>query len=168
MKTASSFICHHPLGGFSHTSSSAAHRLSVFIGFAAFLWLNSFNGCGISRFFSGGKQSANRADVANEDGPAPGDVVVTGVPVDPEVAESEAASSAEVAAAGVDLMVMTQQVRDQRAEIAEAHMRQFRPNICLLNNDQILRHACDIAMAPDWMQNTYNTLPGPLLASMSC
>ncbi|CAL1156111.1 unnamed protein product, partial [Cladocopium goreaui] len=56
--------------------------------------------------------------------------------------------------------VMTQQVRDQRAEIAEAlvrNMRQFRPNICLLSNDQILWHACDIATAPDWMQNTYNT-----------
>ena len=52
--------------------------------------------------FSGGRQSANRADVANEDGPAPGDVVVTGVPVDPEVADSEAASLAEAAAAGGD------------------------------------------------------------------
>ena len=106
------------------------------------------------------RQSANRADVANEDGPAPGDVVVTGVPVDSEVAQSEAVSSASAAAASVDLTVMTQQVRDQRAEIAEAlvrNMRQFRPNICLLSNDQILRHACDIAMAPDWMQNTYNT-----------
>ena len=110
--------------------------------------------------FSGGRQSADRADVANEDGPAPGDVVVTGVPVDPEVADSEAASSAEAAAAGVDLTVMTQQVTDQRAEIAQAlvrNMRQFRPNICLLSNDQILRHACDIATAPDWMQNSYNT-----------
>ena len=107
--------------------------------------------------FSGGRQSANRADVANEDGPAPGDVVVTGVPVDSKVAQSEAVSSAS---ASVDLTVLTQQVRDQRAEIAEAlvrNMRQFRPNICLLSNDQILRHACDIAMAPDWMQNTYNT-----------
>ena len=106
------------------------------------------------------RQSANRADVANEDGPAPGDVVVTGVPVGSEVAQSEAVSSASAAAASVDLTVMTQQVRDQRAEIAEAlvrNMRQFRPNICLLSNDQILRHACDIAMAPDWMQNTYNT-----------
>ena len=106
------------------------------------------------------RQSANRADVANEDGPAPGDVVVTGVPVGSEVAQSEAVSSASAAAASVDLTVMTQQVRDQRAEIAEAlvrNMRQFRPNICLLSNDQILWHACDIAMAPDWMQNTYNT-----------
>ena len=85
---------------------------------------------------------------------------MTGVPVDSEVAQSEAVSSASAAAASVDLTVMTQQVRDQRAEIAEAlvrNMRQFRPNICLLSNDQILRHACDIAMAPDWMQNTYNT-----------
>ena len=101
------------------------------------------------RVFFAGRQSANPADAANEDGPQPDDVIVTGVPVDVEVAaatESDAASSAGAALAAQGLEVVAQQAKDQRLEIAQSlvrNMRQIRPNVCLMNHDQILRHTCD-------------------------
>lgn len=87
---------------------------------------------------------------------------MTGVPVDRDLADEEtvaAVEAASAASAAPGLQVMTQQAKDQRAEIAQSLVRltKVRPNICLLNHDQILHYTCDIATAPEWMQNTYNT-----------
>ena len=53
----------------------------------------------------------------------------------------------------------TQKRNCQHLQIAQSlktSLKQFQPNICLLNQDQFLRHACDIAVAADWMKACYN------------
>lgn len=120
--------------------------------------------------FGGGRQSAQSSNDENAEGPEPGDIVVTGTPVDldgealpSQLAENfEAAEAAAVAQAEEALQVteVAQRAHDQRVDIAQTlgrNLRKFQHNICLLNGDQIQRLTLDINTAPLWMQETYDT-----------
>lgn len=56
---------------------------------------------------------------------------------------------------------MVVHTNDQRLQIAQSLKsslnQEFQPNISMLNTDQLCRHACDLATAPDWMKECYNT-----------
>eukprot|EP00435_Cladocopium_sp_Y103_P043273 s3667_g12.t1 len=118
--------------------------------------------------------AASASDDRSEDGPQPGDMVVTGAPVvhhPPHPAEvvlaaeaaqgsqvtESVAATAEAAEAAETIVLHTNDQRLQIAQSLKTSLKEFQPNICLLNQDQLLRHACDLATAPDWMKESYNT-----------
>ena len=123
-------------------------------------------------FFGGGRSAASPSSTRSEEGPQPGDLVVAGTPVtfEPahpvevvlahEVGRPENVSEAATAEAAQAAETMVVHTNDQRLQIAQSlktNLKEFQPNICLLNQDQLLRHACDLATAPDWMKEVYNT-----------
>ena len=68
------------------------------------------------------------------------------------------AATAEAAQAAETMVVHTNDQRLQIAQSLKSSLNQeFQPNISMLNTDQIYRHACDLATAPDWMKECYNT-----------
>ena len=124
-------------------------------------------------FFGVGRSAGTPSNAGSEEGPQPGDVVVAGTPVTfhpPHPVEvvlaheagrpenESVAATAEAAQAAETMVVHTNDHRFQIAQSLKSSLNQeFQPNICMLNTDQLCRHACDLATAPDWMKECYNT-----------
>ena len=124
-------------------------------------------------FFGGGRSAASPSSAGSEEGPQPVDLVVAGTPVTfhpPHPVEvvlaheagrpenESVAATAEAAQAAETMVVHTNDHRFQIAQSLKSSLNQeFQPNICMLNTDQLCRHACDLATAPDWMKVCYNT-----------
>lgn len=123
-------------------------------------------------FFGGSRASTSPSNAASEAGPEQGEMVVAGTPVTfhpphpvevvlaHEVGHADNLSepaSRDAARAAETMVVHTNAQRLQIAESLRTHLKEFQPNICMLNQDQLLRHACDLATAPDWMKQVYNT-----------
>ena len=127
-------------------------------------------------FFGVGRSAGTPFNAGSEEGPQPGDVVVAGTPVTyhpPHPAEVVLAhevgrpenesvlATAEAAQAAQAAEAMVTHTSDQRLQIAQSLKsslnQEFQPSICMLNTDQLCRHACDLATAPDWMKECYNT-----------
>jgi hypothetical protein len=124
-------------------------------------------------FFGGGRSAASPSNAGSEEGPQPVDLVVAETPVTfhpPHPVEvvlaheagrpenESVAATAEAAQAAETMVVHTNDQRLQIAQSLKSSLNQeFQPNISMLNTAQLCRHACDLATAPDWMKECYNT-----------
>ena len=124
-------------------------------------------------FFGGGRSAASPSNAGSEEGPQPVDLVVAETPVTfhpphpvevvlaHEAGRPENESVAATAEAAQAAETMVVHMNDQRLQIAQSLKsslnQEFQPNISMLNTDQLCRHACDLATAPGWMKECYNT-----------